>query len=746
MKRYIGKYLILLGGLLALAPMSGCKLDDPEIPVEELYLRNFIKQYGLIDPTQDFSSAKQVSVTLNLPDEAKVVNIYAKVGDEYYRVGCFAELSGKVTLPVDVSKATETVMVDVDGVRYYTEPNGTVDVKKGEVRSRALPGESDNAALTNLWIDNWTTATANNGETGRTYTNGPRTILGIKDGKLTGDLVDGYIDVRTAAHVGKNLENENITDFTRLGEKASGAGNADLGDWCFNDCEVGNTQKGTNIHFRIKNDDDTLSSYKFTFRTASCNDAQVRAVIIGKSTVDGKTGVDVYMDSKALKVESNYKGSGTGTYNTATNDEYTEWEVRTDLMPKGEYQLIIMGVDASENTVIKRQHCGNWGFMKIERLKTTRDMRWILACEDLGTTDDFDFNDVVFSIEAVNTNSAALNLGVAQWQVVENPNDNGFVLNPTNSTGTQTNAPSRADSDNTNTTLVKVTALAAGGTLPIWLHFREADGKDYIVSPSYGSGNRECMKEATAGQASQELAKENNNEEMYSHCNEWHRWFDITDLKDTEEYYDGKDVAKLSSIMLNTGFNKYSPGRSVTFTTSNVFSLEKFCYIQYGTGGKGPHIPEGTDEWAKKVLEWQWQQENAQEVTFGFFLTVYKPIVGDNDNDGTKAHLISKGLEGLPPQMFLIPDCDALYSTGYLDAGGWKWPCERINITRAYPNFRAWVENKDATAGSNWFMMPAPGIVDKDWLLFPRVNPDKFPYKSQKKDSQSVAEDKTEKI
>lgn len=738
---------MILGGLLALAPISGCRLDDPEIPVEELYLRNFIKQYGLIDPTQDFSSARQVNVTLDLPEEAEVVNIYAQVGDEYYRVGCYAGLSGLVTLPVDVSKATELVLVDIDGLRYYTAPFGKVNVLKAQAASSDLLGENDNAALTKLWIDNWSTATANNGETGVAY-GSPRGIIEIDvDGNMQGALVDGCIDVRTTAHIGKNMVNENITDFTRLGEKDTGAGNADLGDWCFNDCEVGNTHKGTNIHFCIKNNDETLSAYRFTFRTASRNDAQVRAVIIGKSTVNGTSGVDVYMDSEVLKVESNYKGSGTGSYNTAKDGEYTEWEVRTDLMPKGEYQLIIMGVDATENDVIKRQHCGNWGFMKIQRLKTTKDMRWILACEDLGTTDDFDFNDVVFSIEAINTNYAALNLGVAQWQVVENPNDNGFVLNPTGSTGTQTNAPSRAAGDDTTPrTLVKVRALAAGGTLPIWLHFREADGKDYIVSPSYGSGNRECLQEATAGQAAQEVAKENANEEMDSHSNEWHRWFDLSDVKNTEPYYgDDNKPVKLSSIMLNTGFNPYSEGRSVTFITSNVFTLENFCYIQYATEGNGPHIPDGTDDWAKKVIQWQWQQEHAQEVTFGFFLTVYEPIVGDG-NEGTKSHLISKGLPGLPPQMFLIPDCDALYSTGYRDGGGWKWPCERINITRAYPNFKAWVEDKNTIAGSNWFMMPTTGIVDKDWLLFPRINPEKFPYKSQKEESEEVANNKTEKI
>lgn len=729
MKRYIGKYLVLLGGLLALAPMSGCKLDDPVIPTEELYLRNFIKQYGLIDPTQDFSSAKQVNVTLNLPDEAKVVNIYAQVGDEYYRVGCYAELSGTVTLPVDVSKATETVMVDVDGVRYFTVPNGTVDVKSGAsaARSRALPGENDNAGLTAMWIDNWDSATLTNGETGKPYVGGKRNKITISaEGNMTGDLIDGkYIDVRTTAHIGKNKENETITDYTRAGEMdLSGTSNKFSGQWCYDYSEIGNTHKGTNVHFRIVNNDESLSAYRFTFRTASRNDAEVRAVIIGKSTVAGTSGVDVFMDSKFLKVESNYKGTNTGTYDTSKDGEYTEWEMRTDYMPKGEYQLIIMGYNPTKNEVTQQEFCGNWGFMKIDRLKTARDMSWILACEDLGTTDDFDFNDVVFSIEAVTTNTAALNLGVAQWQVVENTNENGFVLNPVGSSGTQNNAPSRADTYNENRTRVKVKALAAGGTLPIWLHFREEDnsvsgGTDYIVSPGSTRGGLRGALVKTSDIATTEMSNEAKSSTLKDGCNEWHRWFNQEDSKN----------------MMNTGTRMHQKGDSVIFTTNNVFSLENFCYIQYAMDnedGSGYPYKSTGDPWADKVLQWQWQQENSQKVTFGFFLTVYAPTVDGSSSvlDGreTKAHIISKSLEGLPPQMFLIPDCNSLHSAGYMDKYGWKWPCERVDITKVYPNFKAWVENKDSYAGSNWFMLPNPGLVDKDHMLYPRNPKDQDEY------------------
>ena len=227
MKRYIGKYLMLLGGLLALAPMTGCKLDDPVIPTEELYLRNFIKQYGLIDPEQDFSSAKQVNVKLNLPEKADLVNVYAKVGDAFYRVGCFAELFGDVTLPVDVSKATEIMMLDVDGVRYYTEPNGTVIAQS---KPTSYAASSVAASLKALWIepDDWDTVTTTNGETNGSYEklgDQPRKKIFItKEGKMsanddangvvsyveseTSSVKDGFFNVQTASYFVKNLQNK----------------------------------------------------------------------------------------------------------------------------------------------------------------------------------------------------------------------------------------------------------------------------------------------------------------------------------------------------------------------------------------------------------------------------------------------------------------------------------------------------------------------------------------------------------
>lgn len=733
MKRYMTKYIALTGGLLMLGSLSGCQLDDPVIPAEELYIRGFIKQYGLIDPTQDFSSAMQTTVTLNIPGSASVVNVYAKMGEDLYRVGCFADLQGTVGLPVDVSEATETIVVDVDGVRYSTTPGGTVNVKSGSSAVASRAGEStvpDSYNVRSLWIDplQWVNETAKNGETEDLYAKGPRQVIFINgDGSISNEdknrdlsnpdiygtgkygnsvfkdeLSTHYFDVSYSGHIGKNLLGDK-THQTTLCEN-SGA----------NPGDVATTSVGSNVRFLIKNNDEALAAYRFVFRTASQNKGKVRVVLLGQHKTDGNgDGVYIFMDNKLDIDASIDHGKPLNTY---TEGKYTEWELRTDLMPRGYYELIIMGVE-SESNPDGDKTCGNWGFMRMERIKTATDMKWILACEDLGTTDDFDFNDVVFSIEAVNTNTAAMKLGVIQWQVVDNScvNDGrevGTVIRPAN-------APSRADetdrpSNSSYKTQITVTALAAGGTLPIWLHFREEEsadkttgtsiGTDYILCPSSDNGDRGCLRKLVDVAASETAAEEAG--APISECSEWHRWF-------------GEHSSK---NMLNTGVSRHiSDTKSVTFYTNNVFSLENFCYLKFKTDSDEGDLPyyfdkdTDLDPWSKKVLQWQWQQAHSQEVTYGFFLTVYKP-----DVKSSESHILSKSLDGLPPQMFLIPDCNSMPATGYAGQDfGWCWPCERVDITKVYPNFRAWVEEATGYYGMNWFMLPKTG--DVTYKLYPRA-------------------------
>lgn len=118
--------------------------------------------------------------------------------------------------------------------------------------------------------------------------------------------------------------------------------------------------------------------------------------------------------------------------------------------------------------------------------------KWIVAAEDLGALDDFDFNDVVFEVEHVSGQKTAT-----------------------------------------------IKALAAGGTLPIWLQFNDAD-KGWITVHPDGTGYD--ITDATLD------------------YNEWHTWFADGNIS--------------SNTMINTGSGISGvAGKKATINVPEKFSI-----------------------------------------------------------------------------------------------------------------------------------------------------------------------------
>ena len=114
------------------------------------------------------------------------------------------------------------------------------------------------------------------------------------------------------------------------------------------------------------------------------------------------------------------------------------------------------------------------------------EQQWILAAEDLGDTDDFDFNDVVVSVSKV-----------------------------------------------AGQTTMTVSALAAGGTLPVWLTFN-----NQVIKPASVSGD-----------------------------GEFHSWFEGSNEMGEDGLYP----------MLNTGRSSKRAGKSVTLTgIDKTYSITQF--------------------------------------------------------------------------------------------------------------------------------------------------------------------------
>lgn len=131
------KHLILLTTTaVAASSLSSCKEEPYIITAEEEYTRNFIKEFGLIDPKQDWNLAEGSNVTVKVGSTPAEVKAYMKVDNTYYLVANLKDVAGDVKIPFDMPEGTTDIMVKINGKRYYTTPGGTVD--PNNVASRTL--------------------------------------------------------------------------------------------------------------------------------------------------------------------------------------------------------------------------------------------------------------------------------------------------------------------------------------------------------------------------------------------------------------------------------------------------------------------------------------------------------------------------------------------------------------------------------------------------------------------------------
>lgn len=117
------KFISLTFGVLLLA---SCSEDIYDEPVQEDYSKNFIDQFGTINPNQDWNVAEVKSVTVN-PGSASEVKIYAKNGIAYNLVGHYKDMSGQQTLKFDAAETCDEFVVVAGGKGKLVSNGGNVD-------------------------------------------------------------------------------------------------------------------------------------------------------------------------------------------------------------------------------------------------------------------------------------------------------------------------------------------------------------------------------------------------------------------------------------------------------------------------------------------------------------------------------------------------------------------------------------------------------------------------------------------
>ncbi len=313
---------------------------------------------------------------------------------------------------------------------------------------------------------------------------------------------------------------------------------------------------------------------------------------------------------------------------------------------------------------------------------------WLVLVEDLGTTDDFDFNDVIFRIECT---TVSVPVKAKDWNVV---NQEGQDVNL-----------SRGDDDTEGSSTtnvqrqVSVQAMAAGGTLAAYLHFHTSNGEDYILNPLLGSGKGylETSKVTSSMEA------------------EWHSWFYKSSEDNAIPAFPSKDEDG-NYVMLNTkadytdeetGISTYAEsainnlyGKTVVLPmwwfNGDPFSMLNYSLITYDSGLQVNTV-NGFYVTVKKY----------EDATNGQY-TVYK----GSDTPMVVGATNSTSFENYPqtPQMILIPDVG-------IESGGWKWPIERCKITDAYANFAKWVKDEYTTWYSDSYKVDATngiGVYDRN--------------------------------
>ncbi len=171
---------------------------------------------------------------------------------------------------------------------------------------------------------------------------------------------------------------------------------------------------------------------------------------------------------------------------------------------------------------------------------TDETFTWMWAVEDLGDTDDFDFNDMVMKITSVTRNV--------------NKKD-----------------PATEGGSTTVTLFKKVTfePLCAGGTLPLYVHYNPSEGVDYTLAPGvYREKGLEGELDST------EIPTEMSYLESGASDSEIHSWFGnypYTLMINTT----GDDVkkAKTCVLYLNTAFKigNYGKGQTLKGTNGGLY-------------------------------------------------------------------------------------------------------------------------------------------------------------------------------
>lgn len=532
-------YAMMLSGIL-LASCTDNIYDSPRVEtVQKEYARSFQELIGgPVSRTQDFVVAKQDSVSVTLAASGDV-KIYTRNGQNSYQlVGHYEDLSaGTHMLKFDAPE---------DVVDFAVEAGCVVKKSAGEALS------FNNTPFSRTYMkgeqeDVFSVFEENGDSIIKVFTIDEIKAFGdiLPPGRITQDdgtitssverILNGYFD--DEVHIDFKVQND-LTKVVRVYPVYWIAGfRHEFGIFTYTvDGEI--DQKFPIYRSRLGDDVQVSYDEKKTWENATVTDSPIYAYYLSPTQRGNEYNdpVPTHVRSRGFRVTLPTDGQAYGFYidvypktdtDPDTDKHYFEaaaptyqWYSDAKFNSDDSFHAAFFEADVpGTNGTVKRTFLGfedniPWDrttgeggdedlndFMFIVEPEPTiidhTEHEWILAAEDLGDLDDFDFNDVVVSVNKL-----------------------------------------------AGQTTMKVKALAAGGTLPVWLTFN-----DNVVKP-----------------------------ESLEDDGEFHSWFSGSNAAGEDGLYP----------MLNTGRSSKRDGMTATITgVAKTYSITQFSKPDPETGFNG---------------------------------------------------------------------------------------------------------------------------------------------------------------
>ena len=369
--------------------MTSCVIDKREmVSAVDQYNKEFVKVFGETDPNHTWSMVENKKVEVNLTKPSNV-KVYVKAGKDYHLAADYQDVSGSQQLSFDAPMGCKDVYVTVDGVPYNSEGsraataidpskvvtamtnNGEpvyVTYKLGDIKmfkkekepTSILPEQTNNMDKVNLDYE-----VISNGQPYKFYP-----LFWNADYEHTFGIY--YYE-------GEGEQPKEIEFYTdKMG-----------GDDCY--LQYKDSQG---------NWTDVTSDYAYEGIFAQENLPDASEVLRGRYFT-----INLPKDTKFgffVKVTENEEEKGKYYSNPALNEPHKSFSSFSYMETDEDTEDAKTYITIEDHTNLDFDHNDFIFIMEGTQEHITNDpVEYIYAVEDLGNADDFDFNDVVFSVSHI---------------------------------------------------------------------------------------------------------------------------------------------------------------------------------------------------------------------------------------------------------------------------------------------------------------------------------------------------------